>query len=130
MKEIEARTNDIQKLNQQLQQKQKDLVQMDSEVERFKIQISALNKHISDLECQILELKATKDKDQMMQHEKQLTEDLDFQKNLNKQQKLIIEKLGNKVLTYESKSNDNKQVEQQFDLERAQMQRKITSLEN
>ena len=51
---------------------------MDSEVERYKIQISSLNDKISELECNCIELQAKKDQDQIILEEKKLRESLDY----------------------------------------------------
>lgn len=55
---------------------------------------------------------------------------LDHLQNVNKQQQLIIEKLENKLTQQQSHQNHIVQIDQSSNLEKAQMQRKIMSLEN
>lgn len=50
--------------------------------------------------------------------------------NLNQCQKLTIEKLENRILILENERNENAKQEQTAELEKAQLQRKVTSLEN
>jgi prefoldin subunit 5 len=50
-------------LQTQLGQKQKDVLEMDGEVERYKIQIQSLNDKIGELECSNIELRTRKDED-------------------------------------------------------------------
>ena len=49
--DIEAKTKEISQLNTKVLIKQKDLLEMNSHVERYKIQIESLNEKISFLEC-------------------------------------------------------------------------------
>ena len=101
-----------------------------SEVERYKIQITNLNQRISDLEMENSDLIKVKGEDHSDSQIAQLQQSLDFQKNLNKCQALTIEKLENRILAMESDKNNELKTEQAEGLEKAQLQRKITSLEN
>ena len=128
--DIAHKTKQIGQLQNQVTGKQRDVLQMDAEVERYKIQIDALNSKVSELECQCIELKAKRDEDKTLLEEKRLRENLDYQININKQHKLVIEKLENKMTLMDSNKNEEVKFDQQAGLEKAQMARKIMKLEN
>lgn len=65
LNDIQTKTEEISMLRSKLQKKQEDVLQMDGEVERYKIQIKSLNDQISEMKCQNIELKARKDEEML-----------------------------------------------------------------
>lgn len=63
LQDITEKTKQIGVLTNQLNKRQQELASMDLELERYKIQIAALNDKISELECNCIELKVRKDHD-------------------------------------------------------------------
>lgn len=61
---------------------------------------------------------------------KKLQSEYDFTVNLNRCQKLTIEKLENRILILENDKNETAKQEQTAELEKAQLQRKVASLES
>lgn len=55
---------------------------------------------------------------------------MDTLRNLNKAHALTIEKLENRIITLESSQSEEKSLAHTFELERAALNRKVTSLEN
>ena len=57
VEELERKTAEVGSLDRQLAEKQKDLLASLSEAERYKIQVTALNQKVSDLQVEIAGMK-------------------------------------------------------------------------
>ena len=84
VKDLEARQQENLELKNQVNQKQKDLIDMGTELERYKIQIEGLNNRISDLEMENSTLKDKTNIDKQEEERKRLVQSLDMQKNVTK----------------------------------------------
>jgi chromosome segregation ATPase len=102
LEDIERQSKEINVLEQQLSCKQKDVVSLQSEVERYKIQINSLNQKLSDIQIEMMQSKDAQILNSNDTDVKKMQQTLDFQKNLNNIQKLTIEKLESKILVLES----------------------------
>jgi hypothetical protein len=130
MQDLEKRTAENNRLQAELSIKQKDVIAMQSEIERYKIQINSLNQKLSDQEVELSEKRGAENTAIHEAGYKKLQSEHDFTVNLNQCQKLTIEKLENRILLLENERNEAAKHEQTSELEKAQLQRKVAALEN
>lgn len=129
-KDLESKQQEVLELTAQAAQKQKDVIDIGTELERYKIQIEGLNNRISDLEMENSNLKDKTNMDKQEDERKRLVQSLDMQKNVTKCQQMTIEKLGNRILILEAEQREEAKADQGHALEKAQLNRKVAALEN
>lgn len=129
-KDLESKQQEVLELTAQAAQKQKDVIDIGTELERYKIQIEGLNNRISDLEMENSNLKDKTNMDKQEDERKRLVQSLDMQKNVTKCQQMTIEKLGNRILILETEQREEAKADQGHTLEKAQLNRKVAALEN
>jgi peptidoglycan hydrolase CwlO-like protein len=78
LNDIQSKTEEIGMLHSKLSKKQQDVLQMDAEVERYKIQVKALNDQVSELQCLSIEQKARSDTDVVGTNEDVLKNKVDY----------------------------------------------------
>lgn len=84
IKEIEQKQQEIIDLKNEASIKNESLINLQTELDRYKVQVESLTSHMSEVEMQNSALRDRSDKDKLEDERKRLQGSLDMQKNVTK----------------------------------------------
>ena len=84
IKEIEQKQQEIIDLKNEASIKIESLINLQTELDRYKVQVESLTSHMSEVEMQNSALRDRSDKDKLEDERKRLQGSLDMQKNVTK----------------------------------------------